>query len=87
MNTNLTEGDKILTLSSGSYNIQLQQGKLTITTGSDIDISSKGTLNLSGETVNINAQNSINIGALNVGISGTALVTVDFPGKTPTFPM
>jgi hypothetical protein len=65
----------------------LIRGGVTITAGSDVNISSSGTLSLSGSNVSINAQNSVKIGGLNVGISGTALVTVDFPGKTPTFPM
>ena len=88
MNTTLNQGNKTLTLTAGNYTIQLTQGCITIEAAGDVSISSGGALNLSGTSINLNAQNNIKIGALStVSITGGALVSVDFPGKMPTFPM
>ncbi|MES2608576.1 MAG: type VI secretion system tip protein TssI/VgrG, partial [Pseudomonadota bacterium] len=88
VNTMVAQGNKALTLRAGDYIINLENGGLTIQAAGDISIAAGGTLNLSGNNINLNAHNSINIAAPNkVDISGGMLVTVDFPGKLPTFPM
>ncbi|MES2252946.1 MAG: type VI secretion system tip protein TssI/VgrG [Pseudomonadota bacterium] len=88
INTTLTQGNKILTLTAGNYAIHLQHGGITIEATGDVSISAGGTLDLSGNTINLNALSSVNISALStVSIAGGALVSVDFPGKLPTFPM
>ena len=88
LNTTIEEGNKSLTLIAGDYTINLENGGLTIQAAGDISIAAGGTLSLSGNNINLNAQNSINIAApKSVDISGGMVVTVDFPGKLPTFPM
>ena len=88
LNTTIEQGNKALTLTAGDYTINLENGGLTIQAAGDISIAAGGTLSLSGKNINLNANNSIKIAAPNsVDISGGMLVTVDFPGKMPTFPM
>lgn len=88
LNTLVKQGNKGLTLVAGDYIINLENGELTIKASGDISIAAGGTLSLSGKNINLNARNSINLAAPNsIDISGGTVVTVDFPGKLPTFPM
>ncbi len=88
VNTSLENGNKTLNLSSGNYTIQVQNGNIIIHSTGDISINTEGSLNLSGMNVNIRAQNSVSIDALTkVDVKAGGIVSVDFPGKTPTFPM